>query len=185
MDRLIAFDKALFSWLNLELTHPLLDSFMPWVTDRENFFIPLALVGLGLIILGGRKERKALLLAILVLVITDPTSSFLKGQIQRIRPCNIEEMVKVLVGCTHSFSMPSSHAANIFGVSITLSLFYKKLSPLFLFIAFLVAYSRVYVGVHYPSDVVAGAVLGISLSLFILTLEGKLAQFKDRRRKNG
>ena len=66
--------------------------------------------------------------------------------------------------------MPSNHAANVFAFSVILSYYYEKAKlPLFS-LAFIIAFSRVYVGVHYPGDVIAGSIFGYAIGWFILTL---------------
>jgi undecaprenyl-diphosphatase len=86
------------------------------------------------------------------------------------RPCNALENVHLLVHCSKAFSFPSSHATNIFtGMSI-LAFVYRRLKVGLFGIAALVAYSRVYVGVHYPFDVLSGAALGIACAATVIVL---------------
>jgi undecaprenyl-diphosphatase len=92
------------------------------------------------------------------------------------------EAVRLLVGCTHSLSFPSSHAANISAQALLFAYLYRPLVfPLFL-VAAAVGYSRVYVGVHYPSDVAGGVLVGlITAAVFIglaREVEGRLGWFR-------
>lgn len=82
--------------------------------------------------------------------------------------------------------MPSGHATNIFAAMVFLTARYKKFFPLFLAIAFTVAYSRVYVGVHYPLDVMAGAMLGAVLALLFTKAEVFIvSRYFDKKEDEG
>ena len=83
----------------------------------------------------------------------------------RERPCVALEDVRLVMGMKSSLSFPSAHAANIFGAATALTMFYRRWAGAFFAVAVCVGYSRVYVGVHYPSDVLGGAVLGTGTAL--------------------
>jgi undecaprenyl-diphosphatase len=85
----------------------------------------------------------------------------LKPWIHRLRPCNVLDGVLTPFGKSDAFSFPSSHASNM-GVSMfLLSMVFPAWRPLFILIALLVGLSRIYLGLHYPSDVLSGYVLGV------------------------
>jgi undecaprenyl-diphosphatase len=90
--------------------------------------------------------------------------------VERVRPCNALTVVRLLVGCSGAFSFPSSHASNLFGAAVLFSRFYPALWPLFFLIAAMGSYSRIYVGVHYPSDVLAGALLGVLCAWMLIVV---------------
>jgi undecaprenyl-diphosphatase len=93
--------------------------------------------------------------------LADGSGHILKDLIQRQRPCNIFSDINLLAGCGHSYSMPSGHASNAFAFAMTFFILRKNIiGYLSLAAAALIALSRVYVGVHYPSDVLAGTLLG-------------------------
>jgi undecaprenyl-diphosphatase len=141
---------------------------MVFITNDGNWRIPFALLFLGLMIFGGRRGRTAALLCIPLITISDQTSSnFLKHAIERIRPCNVLDNVNLLVGCSDSFSMPSSHAANTGAAAFHFSFFYRRGTPIFVFLAVLVAYTRPYVGVHYPFDCLVGLLVGLFAALVV------------------
>lgn len=165
MDAIVNFDTNLFLLINTQLTSPFLDQVMPYITQKLNFLGAIIVAAVLIMVLGKRQDRWGLLLLVIVVLTSDFICNILKHLIMRIRPCNAIESVRLLVGCSHSYSLPSGHSTNIFAAMIFLTTRYKKFFPLFIFIAVTVAYSRVYVGVHYPLDVTAGAFLGSSVAL--------------------
>jgi undecaprenyl-diphosphatase len=166
LETLSQWDTAFFYWINNAQSNRFFDVVMVFVTDDGNWKIPFGIFILAMLIFGGRKERTAVLLCVPLITISDQTSSnFLKHTFDRIRPCHVLEHVNLLVGCSHSFSMPSSHAANMGAATIHFSLFYRKLTPILLFVGILVAYTRPYVGVHYPFDVIVGLLVGLFAAL--------------------
>ncbi len=162
-------DLVLFRLINTEWSNPLLDLLMPFASRPKPLLIPLALVGVGLALWGGRKGRLLLIMALLLLFVSNGVSELLKLWVQRPRPCQTLEAVRVLVGCSgRSFSFPSSHATNISAQALLFAYFYRPpIAPLLL-IAALVGYSRVYVGVHYPTDVLAGFLVGLGCATLLI-----------------
>lgn len=115
----------------------------------------------------------AILVAFFSFILTDWLANELKYFIGRIRPCTTINEVRLLVGCTDSFSMPSNHAANSFAVLLPLYYLTRKLVSIWavsylIALAFLISLSRIYVGVHYPGDVIAGAFWGGIVSAFVI-----------------
>jgi undecaprenyl-diphosphatase len=114
----------------------------------------------------------------IALALTDQLSSnFLKHAIERIRPCHVLDGVNLLVGCGGGYAMPSSHAANAFGQAALFGFFYRRVRWPLTAVAFLVAISRVLVGVHYPFDVLAGAALGGIIGIAVASAYRKTAAF--------
>ena len=175
LTQLIAKDHAFFSSINGKWTNPLLDSVMPWVRHSNNW-IPLYVVLLSFIIYKwGKKSWKWLVLVALNVTLTDQISSHLfKPFFHRLRPCADPELMQqsrlLLDHCSGGFSFTSSHAANHFGIAVflvvTLQPLLKNFRYLFLVWAALIAYAQVYVGVHFPLDILAGALIGIIVGYF-------------------
>ena len=163
------------------------DALAPVMKGLSNpaYFAPviLALVGwLGF--REGKRGRAVLLSALLVVAATDQVSSHvLKPWFGRPRPCRAEAGLGFVqthgARCSGRGSFPSSHAANIAGIMVLLGLRYRKWLVPALLLAFLVGYSRMYLGLHYPSDVLAGWLLG---SLFGWGA-ARLSRFLEERGK--
>lgn len=168
-DRLMALDKALLIKINSEWNTPQLD----WVfrTIRETYFwIPLYLFFVVLVLLHfGKKGWLWILAGVLTIAITDQVSSnLIKEFVSRLRPCrdpSVADQIRFFIRyCPGSSSFTSSHATNHFGfacfVIFTLRQYLGQWIYVLLFLAATVAYAQVYVGVHYPTDVLCGAIIG-------------------------
>lgn len=180
IDVLFAIDKAVFVFINSSLANPVGDFLWPLVTDYDRFLaVRILLLGVWLLLMikGGKRGRTAALLVILVIVCSDQlSSSVIKPLVQRPRPCHSVDGVPVipdvhlLVGCGGGKSFPSSHAVNNFAVATLFAFFYRRARVWLFLWASLVALSRVGVGVHFPSDIIGGALIGSALTLIILWL---------------
>lgn len=166
---IIEFDTSLFYFLNVTIANPVTDVLMPFITERSHWFIFYVLVWLYLFIKGGSKGRVAAIMILILILITDQTAdNVIKPLFQRVRPCHVLSNINLLINCSESYSFPSNHAVNNFAAATLFSHFYPKMKY-FLFIgAFIVSLSRVMVGVHYPSDIAGGAIIGIIFTVLII-----------------
>ena len=166
MNYLAAFDRWLFHLINQRAANPIFDAVMPVITDRAHFIVPLIVLWFLLFWKAGKKGRTVALLTLLVIAASDQISAHvLKPVFSRTRPPYALESVRLLVDTTRSFSFPSAHASNAFAVASFVSSFYPRTKVGLYVLAALLAYSRVYVGVHFPSDILGGAALGLVLGL--------------------
>lgn len=151
-------DTSLFFLINKGLQNGALDVVMPFVTDNAKLlFLPVVVWFLA------RERSRAwplIVIAAVSVAFADGCGNVLKNVFARERPCAVLEQVNLLAGCG-GFSFPSNHASNTFAFAMAFWFLRRNLAGLLCVgIASLVAFSRVYVGVHYPFDVVAGALLG-------------------------
>ncbi|MCB0532506.1 MAG: phosphatase PAP2 family protein [Lewinellaceae bacterium] len=166
-------DITLFHYINCDWSNPFFDFLLPIWRERWTW-IPLYILLVVLVFRFFRtRAGLAILLGLILAVgISDFTSSTLiKKNVQRLRPCNdpdVRTIVIQRIPCGSGYSFTSSHAANHFAVAVYMSLFLARFGPwvrpVLLLWAFLVAYAQVYVGVHYPGDIIGGAVLGSGIA---------------------
>lgn len=175
-------DTQLLLKINTEWTNPLLDSIYPWYREA-NAWVPLYLFLIVFAIMNFKaKALPWILFAVLTATLTDQlSSSFIKNLVERPRPCREELLIGqvrlILNNCSGGYSFPSSHATNHFGFAmflfLTLRPIMKKWSYVFFIWAATIAYGQVYVGVHYPLDIVAGTLLGCLIGYFTGTYFNK------------
>src|ERR1035441_6890311 len=150
-------DVALFRFINASLTNSFFDKLMPFVSDPPWFpclFLALAVL---LVWRGGARGRLCALMLLLALCLGNwLVCDLIKNAVQRLRPFQTLPDAILRVGKGGSFSLPSSHAANWFSATMVLLVYYRRTVWAMLPLALLVGFSRVYNGVHYPVDVLAG-----------------------------
>ncbi|KAA3612135.1 MAG: phosphatase PAP2 family protein [Calditrichaeota bacterium] len=175
LEALIEFDIWLFRLVNTGMQNAVLDFLAPIVTNKKNWTPLFIVLIIGLAWKGGYRGRMVLLLTIPVILLSDQISaSLLKPWVGRMRPCVELENVNALLGIKKSFSFPSSHATNSFAAATLFSYFYPTKKVLFFTLALIICFTRVYVGVHYPIDVVFGAALGALCAYFVYFIYRKL-----------
>lgn len=178
-------DSQLFFVINHGAANNLFDGIMPLITAKGYFlllFYPFYLLSRAYKerhVSDRNDARRTAFMAVgitfISLLLTDWIGLEIKNAIGRVRPCNALEGVRLLVGCTQSKSMPSNHASNAFAAAVALTYLsrsYISRAGLFypFLIAGLIAFSRVYVGVHYPVDIATGALLGILVAAAVIHL---------------
>lgn len=168
LEHIIQIDKEIFIAINQGLSNPFFDWLLP-ILRNPFTWAPLYLFLIIFLIKHYGKTGMLIVACILLnFGISDGVSSHLiKKNVKRIRPCNdieFKQDVNIRVRCGSGFSFTSSHATNHFAMAVFLIiLFYRKWKPvlyLALSWAFIISISQIYVGVHYPFDILCGAILG-------------------------
>ncbi|RKE03580.1 phosphatase PAP2 family protein [Marinifilum flexuosum] len=176
MDTLIQLDKELFMWFNSHNT-PFWDVVMMFFTRKE-FWIPLYLLLLYQIYkVKGKEAIYWILGAFLLIFLCDQISTQLfKNVFERFRPSHdpsLKGVVNLVSGYTGGrYGFVSSHATNSFGFALFTSLLFRnKLYTFFIFSwSLLVVYTRVYLGVHFPGDIIGGMILGLIIGYGVYRL---------------
>lgn len=183
MDAILQLDESLFHIINSWGQNVFFDWLMPLWRNKLTW-IPLYIFLAGILLYHLKVKGLYLLLALgLTIGIADTVSSkFIKKTVKRERPCRNENLqdVRILVHCGGGYSFTSSHATNHFAVAaflifLTAGVFGKWRYLLWIWAA-LVAYAQVYVGVHYPLDVICGGVLGVLIAYFTASIYRNLQQ---------
>ncbi len=181
VNELIGWDKEFFLFLN-GIHSPLWDYTMTLFTLTPTW---LLFYGLILVIIGKKYGKKSLFIFVsitLLILCADQFAGVLKHTIQRLRPSNdptINQLAHIFFNKGGEYGFVSAHAANTFAFATFSSLLFKN-SRYTLFIfpwAFIIAYSRIYLGVHFPGDVLGGAILGVAIGIGIY----KLLKFSEYR----
>lgn len=175
LQQLRELDRELFVYFN-SMHSPFWDTFMTYMSSRV-FWVPMYVLILAYLMYYFRK-RSILQIGAMVIAVAAAdliSSRFFKPFFARLRPCHDEslsEVVNMVSGCGGRFGFISSHAANTFAFAAALCLIldkrYRLFKVLLLIWASIVSYSRIYLGVHYPGDVLGGALLGILLGIVMV-----------------
>jgi len=199
---MISWDLFILHQINIEWTHPLLDWLMPAVS-AINAWLPLLLLVVLLVLWhGGRQGRLMILCLAVALGVSDGIISHsLKKLVGRVRPRDSLEKVMIRdlgkgspefmrlfsaptqrmsapKGDLRGSSFPSSHVMNLFSAATVVALFYRRAGAVVYLLALLVAYSRLYVGAHWPSDVLPSIGMGLLVGWAVTRLlQRRLAGF--------
>jgi undecaprenyl-diphosphatase len=161
IDVLYQIDVAILYFLNQTIANPVFDKFFVFITDVKNWYLTYIVLFLICFFKGGRIGKLACGFMILLIITSDQISShFLKNLFERVRPCNVLPDLRTLLGCSGTLSFPSSHAVNNFAAAAFFAKIFPKYKWVLFISAFCVAISRPYLGLHYPSDTLGGAIIG-------------------------
>ena len=171
LNTLDSLDKSLLLLVHSN-HHKTLNDLMPFITNSDNWIVPIILLIIFLGFKGGKKGKITLALIIISLSMSDSICAhLLKPFFERLRPSHSAiDGLNLLVSKGGKWSMPSNHAAKIFTLAVVLPYFYNKIKIPFFILAFTISFSRVYVGVHYPGDVIIGGLLGYFIGWFTITI---------------
>ena len=162
-------DTALFRFINQRLSNPAFDAVMPQLSNNSWFLPALALFLIGLLWKGDARARLFILMIALLIPLGDATViNTIKEAIGRPRPFHVVSDAILRVGKGNSESMPSSHASSWCAAALIAFVYYRGSWRFMAPFAVVMGFSRVYLGVHYPSDVVIGAILGTGYAIAAL-----------------
>ncbi len=186
MEAILQMDVQVFEWINQNLHNNFLDNLMPWWRSKYTW-IPFYVLLVLFVAYKYRIKAIYLVLAMAISVgVSDIISSkVIKNSVKRLRPCKNPQLkndVKLLVRCGSGYSFTSSHATNHFTLAVFLLFtFCRRFKflrlPLLLWAAS-IAFGQVYVGVHYPLDVMFGALLGTFIGWSLARLYRALIQYR-------
>ena len=179
-------DLSLFFFINQTCSTKLLDLFMPFITNQKNWIIPIILMIFILMLKTGKRGRITLGVLIICIGMTDLISAqIVKPWIGRIRPSyEIIDQINLLVNKGGKWSFPSNHAANTMALTVIIGYFYKKYKSFLILLTLIIGISRVYVGVHFPGDVIVGGCIGFFISSSLLVSWGKLKLHEINKGRN-
>lgn len=180
---LISLDRQLFSLINHDLSFSIGDWFFPAITEihRSPVFILACVVLFSIGLIKNRFKTAQIMLAIALAVSLSDSIAYrgIKQVVERKRPEFSGMQVELRTHSHSGHSFPSNHAANSAAIATVMVFFFPAAATVWIFLAALIAYSRVYVGVHFPSDVLGGACLGIMTGLFGYWVSQRLFRLKS------
>ncbi len=181
MDFLYSIDLAIFYFINHSLSTGFLDKFFSTITDVNKWYIAYIILAGIAFFKGGVRGKILVIGLILLIIVTDQTGfRILKELFERIRPCRALSDVITPLGCAGGYSFPSNHALNNFAAATFISRSYPNYKWVVFIVAILISLSRVYLGVHYPSDILGGAMIGIAFGYLFSFIALPVIKFFDK-----
>ena len=186
MEEIISLDHQLFLFLN-GMGSPTFDLFWIFITDKAvNICVYLLLITYFLKKTNLKSFLMLVVLTALLVLITDQVTNLFKVSFQRLRPCyepSLDGLVRLVKSnCGGSFGYFSGHASNSFALAVFFSLILKnrftKIPIILIGLSSTVAYSRVYIGVHYPLDVISGILFGVLVGFIFYLIWVKITPGK-------
>lgn len=157
---MFSFEFTVLDWIQVHLRSEFGDLVMPFFSALGNGGLVWLVLAASLLILPNyRKTGYAVLIALVLDVLC--CNVILKPLIARIRPCDVNTVMQLLISCPSDFSFPSGHTAASFAAASALFFSRKKIWIPAAVLAASIAFSRLYLYVHYPTDVLAGVMIGI------------------------
>lgn len=178
LQNLIAMEADILLWIQNNVRNELLTPIFKFITTLGNGGLIWIVGSIGLLI--PKKTRRVGVLALISLVFSALIDNvILKNVVARTRPYEVIEGLTSLVGAQKDYSFPSGHTGSAFAAAVVMFLgLPKKCGISILVFACLMGLSRLYVGVHYPSDVLCGALIGTGIALVVYRVGTLLAEKK-------
>lgn len=165
-------DLDILNFIQNNIRSSFLDNIVPIITKLGN--VGIIWIVIAIILLFMKKYRKVGVLMLIALIFTHLIGTvIIKNIVRRPRPFTLMNNFQLLIKKPGEFSFPSGHSSTAFASATILGYYIKKMRiPIFI-LAFLIAFSRLYLFVHYPSDVLVGAILGIICSFIVIKIYNK------------
>jgi undecaprenyl-diphosphatase len=179
IEHLLSIDRSIFLAIN-GFHNPAMDVFMSLVTQfgDAKILVPLAIVAF---VLTFKKRTWPIFLVVgITLLISDPSAHGIKLIVRRVRPSHALNDVHLVLDAGGRYGFPSNHATNAFAAATVLGWIFKRWRKWLLALAGLIGYSRIYVGVHYPGDVLGGTLLGSCTGWLVVLLYCRMARCYPR-----
>lgn len=162
-----------------KLHHPILDKIMLFFTNLGDAGI--VWIAIAILLLVGKKTRKCGIYMLVSMGIGLLLGNvLLKNIVARQRPCWLDHSIELLIASPKDFSFPSGHTLASFEAAVMIFLFSKKWGIVAFLLAIVIAFSRMYLFVHFPSDILGGALLGTAISLFVYHTAKKIEEKKKQ-----
>ena len=168
MNYIYNMDIAILDWIQSVFKCAFLDWFMPIVTSLGNAGIVWIIICVLLLIY--KKTRKYGVMMGCALILCLLGNLFLKPVVARVRPFDINTAIDILIKKPLDFSFPSGHTMSSFAAATVLIYMDKKIGAISLILATIIGFSRLYLYVHYPSDVIVGLFMGVLLGIISIKL---------------
>ena len=174
IDYILQADQEILLWIQMYIRHESLTPFFRFITHLGDKGIIWIIISIMLLI---RKDtRRAGFLSLISLACSFIiVNLFLKNYVARIRPYDFLNEVELLIERQRDFSFPSGHASSSFAVAVILfQCFKKRTGILALVLASMISFSRLYIGVHYPTDVIVGIIIGTIVAILVYRISSKI-----------
>lgn len=173
------FDLSILYFIQEHLSNPFFDFFMPLVSFMGDKGLIWIIAGVAL--MSYNKTRRGGVMVIIAIALVFLIGELgIKNVVGRLRPFHVDESIQLLIDAPLSFSFPSGHTGSSFAASTVLMRYNKKMGIPALCLAACIAFSRMYLFVHYPTDILAGMVLGVAGGLTVYFLYNKYIPLKSK-----
>lgn len=177
LQNLISIEESILLWIQNNMRNEIATPIFVAITTLGNGGF-IWIIG-SLLLLISKQTRRIGILSLIALIFSVLIDNILlKNLVARTRPYEVIPQLTSLIGVQNDFSFPSGHTGSSFAAAVVMCLeLPKKYGIMALCLAFLIGFSRLYVGVHYPSDVIAGALLGTGIAFFTCWFGTKCSLF--------